>query len=354
MTLATLAGKTVTDANVQIPAWGVWWADVTVADDTEISGAVDLQITDVTLRGTIVSGGPHAGRGYYRLAGGAAAWGREVAPQGYQDNSGVQVSTVASDAAGAVGERLGALPTSRLGPHFARSKGPASRVLHEIAPRAWYVGLDGVTQFGDRTPSTYTGDAPRVDADPSGRIITLATETLAGLLPGVQVDGAEPATDVEYVLTPKRLVARIWAGPRPSRRLDAWRRIFEALDPRRLYRGIYEFRVVSQNTERLNLQPMRVASGMCDLENVPVRPGIAGARATVLPGALVLACFADADPSRPQVISHDDADSPGFLPLLLEIGPKPTLGAARMTDPVQAGPFAGTITMASTTTKIGA
>lgn len=351
--MASLAGQAVTDAAVQIPAWGVWWADVSTTGDDALSGAATLVLADIELRGTIVSGGVHAGRGRYRLAGGAGSWGRDVGPQGYQDDDGVQAATLLQDAASAVGETLGALPQSRLGQHYARTQGPASRVLHELAPRAWYVDLAGVTQFGERTPRTYTGDAPRVDVDPCGLVTSLATETLAGLLPGVVVDGGEPATDVECVLTPQRLTARIWSGPRPSRRLDAWRRIFEALDPRRIYRSVYEFRVSAQSGERLNLQPVRVASGMPDLENVPVRPGVAGVRATVTPGALVLVAFVDADPSRPVVIAHDDAESPGFLPVKLDIGPTPILGAARMTDPVQAGPFAGTITMASTTTFIG-
>ena len=58
-------------------------------------------------------------------------------------------------------------PAGRVGEHYARTEGPASRVLHELAPRAWYVDLDGVTRFGVRPAVEYTGAAPRVDVRPA-------------------------------------------------------------------------------------------------------------------------------------------------------------------------------------------
>lgn len=354
MSLATLNGHAVTWAVVQVPAWGIPWADIALEDDEVLSGVVTLALADVSLSMTVISGGVHAGVASYRLVGGAGGWGREVAAKGYADDMGVKVATVLRDAASLVGETVADAPATRVGPHYARaSTGAVSRVLHDLAPRNWYVDFAGVTRVGQRATTTYAGDGARTNVDPAGAIIEIATESIATLVPGVVVDGSLPATDVEYQLDAKRLTTRIYAGLRSSRRLDALRRIYDALDPRRPYRGLFEFRVVTQSGERLNLQPVRVASGLSDLARVPVRPGMAGMRATVALGSLVLVAFADADPSRPCVVAHDAPDSPGFMPIELDFGEAPRLGVARVTDPVIAGPFGGTITVASARIKAG-
>jgi hypothetical protein len=322
MSLATLAGAAVSKARVQIPAYGVTWADVDLVEDAKLSGAVVLQIADVSIACTVVSGGAVNGRAAYRVAAGGGGWGKEIAARAYADDMGIKVASIAGDAAAAVGERVEGFPTTRLGPHFARALLPASWVLHEVAPRNWRVDFDGVTRFGLRAPSTYTGDGVRTYEHRAIGVIDLATESLAGLVPGVSVDGMPGASDVEYELDEKRLTARVYYGPKRNRRIEALAKIFDALDPRRRYRCSYEYRVVSQAGERLNLQVVRVASGLSDLARVPVRPGMAGLRATVKLGELVLVDFIEGDPSRPCVRSHDAPDAPGWEPQLLEIGGK--------------------------------
>jgi hypothetical protein len=350
---ASLGGLVCSRMVVPVPAWGCWWLDADCLEDEVLSGAVEATIGDLTLQGTVVSGGISAGRSAYRVVGGAGGWGKSVPRWGYRASQGVRRATVIQDAADAVGEVLSAPPETSTGEHYARREGPASQVLHELAPKAWYVGFDGVTYFGARASYGYTGEGLlNRDALASG-VVELATEEIADIIPGVQYDGGLAATDVEYSLVGDRLVARIYSGSRSSRRLDAFARLLDALDPQRRYRATYEFRVVSQSGERLNLQPVRASVGMPDLAGVPVRPGLAGTRATVALGSLVLVTFADADPSRPCVIAHDAPDSPGWMPLLVEIGEGPTLGVARQTDPVLAGPYGGTITGASTRIKAG-
>lgn len=136
----------------------------------------------------------------------------------------------------------------------------------------------------------------------------------------MSVDGSAPAQDVEYDLTPERLVARLYCGARPSRRLDAYRRIVDACDPWRRYRCLHEYRIVSQSDERYNLQIARVSTGMPDLRRVPVRPGVAGTRWDAKLGGLVLVAFAGGDPARPNIVAWDAPDAPGWLPSLIEIG----------------------------------
>jgi len=352
--LVSLAGTAATGLRLTLPAWGMWWADVTTEDDAGLSvgDTTSLDVTGIACACAVVAAGSVEGRGAYRLVGGAGGWGTPVVRRGYQDDLGVRVSTVVSDVAAKVGETLDDVPSTRLGTRFARPAGPASSVLAIVADRAWYVGLDGVTRFGARAASTYAGDAPRTRLDPAGSIVELATESIAGLVPGVSVDGSDPATDVEFSLEGDRFTVRVYSGARTSRRVDALQQLLDALDPRRKFRAAYEYRVVTQSSDRLNLQPVRVASGMPDLSRVEVRlaPGV---KAQHMLGSTVMVAFADADPSRPFVFTGDAAGAPGWMPLGLELGDTPTLGVARITDAVVAGGFAGTITSASTRIKAG-
>lgn len=321
MSAATLAGVTCSRARVQIPAWGLWWGDVDLVDEVRVEGKTTLVIGGVTMACSIVSGGPSHGSSAYRVVGGAGGWRREVPEKPYHDDGGVKLRNILVDAATAAGESIsGVANTVRVGPHYARERGPASQVLAIHAPRNWYVDFAGVTQIGQRSATTYSGSAARTRVDPAGLVVELATEDLAGLVPGVQVDGGLPATDVEYYLDAKHLTTRVYSGARPSRRLDAFRQIFESLDPWRRYRALAEYRVTKQDGERYDLQITRVATGLPDLPRVPVRPGVPGARCDVPAGAVVLVAFADGDPSRPNIVAWDAPDAPGWAPTLIELG----------------------------------
>lgn len=352
---STLGGSASTKLHVTIPAWGRAWADVSLAEPVALTGAQTLVAAGVSMRVSIVAGGVYEGRASYRVVAGEGGWSRSLRARGYMNDLGVRVGTILDAAATEVGERVaGYGANARVGSHFAvSSSGPASSLLNGLFPRGWYVDLDGVTQIGQRPTTTFSGTAPRTRVDPAGQIIELATDSAAGLLPGVVVDGSAPASDIEIIATAERTTVRVYAGAVQSRRLSALARIVEALDPWRKFRGVEEFRVVGQSGERLHLQPVRTISGLPDLENVPVRPGMSGMRAQMTLGALVLVAFPGGDPSRPNVISHDDPDSAGWMPLFLKLGAEPTLGIARITDTVQAGAFAGVITGASTHFKAG-
>lgn len=402
---ATLNGVTVTRAQVQVPAWGVWWADVEVDSPEPLTGSVTLAIADVEMVGTVQSGGALHGRGRYRISGGKGSWGKSIPRLAYHNDAGVKASTVLNDAARACGEELSGATNDRLGPHYVRREGAASLALNDIAPRNWYVDLDGITYIGQRVSTAYTGEATRVNPDPASSIIELATESLSGLVPGAVVDGVT-AVDVEVTLDEKRLTARVYGDvTQSSRRVSALAQLVQQLFPDIRYRGVSEFRVVSQDGDRLNLQPVRASLGLPDLSRVAMRPGVAGSRNNVTDGTLVLVAFVNANPSRPVVVNFDSPDNPGWIPQTVEfntesvallmtsdafsvtssgssgitasdisldagstltmgsagvdvegtainLGASAALAAARMTDAVIAGPFAGTITAGSTKTKI--
>lgn len=353
MSLASLGGAAVTKLRVMAPRWGLWWLDINLAGEVNLSGVVTTTLADISLTGAVWAGGAADGRSAYRIVGGRGGWGKSLPKRAYLDDSGIKTSTIMGDAAKEAGEQIEGLPSTRQGPHWARfDQAPASAIMHQLAPKAWRVGFDGVTRLGAYPASTFTGDAARVRREPGSQVIELVTDKLAQLVPGVSVDGSLPATDVEYNLDKDRLSVSVYSGRRATgARVDALERTILALFPALKYAGAWEFRVVTQSGDRLNLQPARAASGLPDLQRVPVRPGMAGLKAQVALGELVLVTFADCDPSRPQVVSHDATDAPGWMPFSLELGGPGARGLARIGDTVQAGPYAGVITSASARIK---
>lgn len=368
--LATLNGARVTAARVTLPAWGAWYADASVDGAVSLSGSVELKVSDLTLRGTVLSGGPEKekGRSHYRIVAGAGGWGRTIKAKSYANDAGVKVSTVLTDAAVAVGETLAISTDARTGPAFVRPEAPASRVLEQLAPAGWYVDEAGTTRLGKRATTTLNTSVPRVKPlDLALGTLTLAPDKIAALLPGVVVDGLE-AVDVLHEVNPDGLRSTLWGkhAAGTSRRLAAWRALFDQLDPMRRFRGVCEYRVVTQTGKRLNLQPVRVSLGMPELQRVVARPGIPGAEAQVALGSRVLVGFVDADPGRPYVAAYEDAEGEGFSPTTLtllegvngvaRVGDSIALSAITATaggDPVVLVSATGTITSGSTKVRCG-
>lgn len=371
MSTATLADRAVLRARVHLPAWGIPWAECTLTEEADLHGAVTLSIADFTLTATIMSGGPGPkGRSRFRLAAGAGGWGKTLRAWSYANDAGVKASQVIQDAARECGESLEAatLPDTRLGPGYVREEGPAARVLEDIAPSRWYVGTDGITRIGKRRATDAPPDLQIGGIDKAFGTIDIAADAIAALVPGVTIEGLE-AVDVLHELEPGALRTSIWAAgiAATSRRLSGLRRIIEQIDPHRRYRGVFEYRVVTQEGERLNLQPIRASSGMPSLQRVYVRPGVSGARADVALGSRVLVTFLDGERARPVVVGFEDADGEGFMPNVLEIDAHQALelgatatittlangtlvqGVARFGD--TAGPYA--ITTASTRVRCG-
>jgi hypothetical protein len=314
MSLATLNGVTVTRCRVQLPAWGVWWADVECASTDVLTGAVTLKLDDLTFTGTILSGGAVDVRTRYRIAGGAGQWGKRIAARPYANDLGTKAAKVLTDAATECGETVGTLPSGNVGTDFVRIEGPASAVLDAIAPRGWYVDEAGVTHVGSRTSSTYKGGAPRTGGDVSRGTVELAPASLAGLLPGVVVDGIT-AVDVEHVLEGGTLRSTIW-GEQAGRDGDPVASALSKLIDLRVaaykYFAPYEYRVVLRHTDRYDLQCVRRSTGLPDLQSVRIRPGVAGLRARPTLGSLVLVQFVNGDPARPVITAFDDCDGDGF------------------------------------------
>lgn len=343
----TLNDFRITDAQAHLPAWGAWYVEASIDTEQTIApgAAAKVVLSDLTLTGTVLSGGPEKGRSDYIIVGGKGGWGQTLPKKSYANDAGVKLSKVLGDAAQSVGEsiNLGTRTAETIGPAFTRKEGTACRLLERYAPGAWYVDEAGVTRLGRRSTSTLDAKVPRVSpVDRARGTVTLAPETLAAILPGVVVDGLE-AVDVMHSISAKGGIrSTIWGkrGLGTSRRLDAFRKMVAQMDPDRDFRAVWEYRVVTQEGDRLNLQPVRVSTGMPDLSRVPVRPGVAGAKSTVTLGSRVLVGFIDAQPSRPVVLAQEEVGAEGFKPILTSIdaltlvklgaGVKPVIAAGDM------------------------
>ncbi len=316
MGLSTLNGSRVTSARVTIPAWGCWHADATIDSEVTIApGArATLVIADLTLVGTVLSGGPALGRSSFRIVAGNGGWGTTIKKWSYADDAGVKLSKAIGDAAREAGETMVVDTSARIGPAWTRPEGRASETLNSLAPASWFVDEAGTTRLGSRTAGTLPAKVTRITpVDRARGKVVLASDAIASILPGVVVDGLT-AVDVQHdVSAEDGLRSTIWGGTNGSA-AESVRKLVDALDPDRKFRGVTEYRVDTRNGSRLNLQPVRVSTGMPELKNVPVRPGLAGCETEVALGARVLVGFVEADQSRPFVAGFEDADGDLFQP----------------------------------------
>ncbi len=319
MTAATLNDHRVTRARVDLRKWGCWYADVSIDGEFALSGPVTLKVADLTLTGTVLSGGPLKGRSNFTIVAGAGGWGRSIPSKSYADDGSTKASKVLGEAAAAVGETMAEVAaTVRVGSGFTRPEGPASQVLQLVAPQAWYVDEAGVTRLGERAAGSLVGQVTRITpVDPATGRVELAAESIATILPGVVVDGVT-AVDVCHDISPNGLRSTVWGSQQRSD-LDALRSVISAQFPQLPFLGLTEYRVVTVEGNRLNLQPVRASVGMPDLRRVPVRPGVAGCSVAPTLGARVLVGFVDADRARPFVSHFEDEDGDGFQPTTLTL-----------------------------------
>lgn len=353
--IPTLNQIPVTSARVWIPALGLPWALVELAEGAVLEGAATLRIGTATLSGVITSGGVRAGVASYRVVGGRGGWVRSIPAAGYRDDQGVKAATVLAAAAAAAGEQIGTAPEGRLGPVYARPKARASWALSSICPRGWYVDLAGVTHAGARAVVAYQGDAVRElvdDAEGFARLVGVPEGDLVALQPGARIDGRPPAVDVEWRVDGGSISALVWCGRRSSRRVRAWARMLDALDPHRRFRASWEYRVVGVDGYRYDVEPVRAVQRMPPLQSVPVR-GTSGIHATPVVGSTCVVSFLDGDPSRAYISGGEEGGVEGWLPQVIDVGEAPLLAVARYTDPTLAGPFIGAITAGSGLLKSG-
>ena len=407
---ATLNGSPCVSVRLLMPYRGVWIADVDVdpalASALPTSGPAALVIGTppgpvATLLGVLdpLASGSFVATSRVRVLGGKGGWQQIVTPQQYAP--GLSTAVYNAVAAQVLEEVADLLPTSFAG-GFLLAAGPASQVFGD---NLWWVDpVTGITNVGPvRPPAIPDTTLEIMTWDPLRKVAEVSCDAL--VLPGTPlVDtriGESPVLvrDVEQTFGPKGSRATCFCSANAVSPLQA---AFQSMIRQFAGVGFLAIRlytVVAPGAEpnSWSLQAVSrgttgAASPLPDALNMPGWTGVSGATATLTPGSQVLLGFIAGDPKQPVILSY----APGVLPLELvidaetelqlgmtvtktivdavaelvlgqvaaliaigqasskiQIGGAAGLPAARVTDAVVAGPFAGTITgPGSTTTTI--
>lgn len=339
MTLSTLNSLALERCTVRMPQWGLWTADCVVAADKVLAGAARINLAGLELTGTIVSGGVYQERGYYQVVAGAGGWRSTVQAKSYRNEAGVKLSSVVSDVAAACGETIGAVTDRRIGPGYFRARGEAARTMDLLASELWYVDETGVTHVQARPASEFAQPHYTINVMPSGGGKTIASESIAGLVPGANVGGMVAAS-VRHELTPDALRSHVYAAHDGlvDRSLSALRRIVQAVTRSHFFHAVYEYRVVGVSAGYIDAQPSATGLGLPDLASIPMRVGVPGGGGNPVDGSTVLVGFVNGDPTRPYVHSYEGEGLDGWLPSTsrLHASGRVYVGGAEPANPVTA------------------
>lgn len=329
---ASINGQTITKLRLTVGAVGPWFADCELDDEAaQVTGAVLLTISTLTLKGTVVAerSGVYGGARRVRVVAGGAGWGQLLGAKGYHNDAGVKAVNVAFDAAREAGEQLGPFAPSAVsvGSDYARQIGPASRALEDvIGDAAWWVDYTGLTNVGTRATSAAGESAYEVtDYDPAQKLVTLGVQDPATISVGSvltkTLDGPQTVRDLDLVLDAGEFTVLAWCGSSgPQSRLVGLLQAIIARSTDGQLFGSYRYRVVAMSGARVQLQAVSKAPGLPDLIPLSMWGGVAGAHAELAPSAEVLVSFIAGDRTQPIVTGFVGKGGPGFVPLLLTLG----------------------------------
>ncbi len=349
---ATCNGHRLLALHVDVPNMGPWVADLDFEDAPAVSGRVEIRLRGLTLIGTVAPklSGTHLEQRKCRVIAGAGGWAHTITRKDYHNDAKIRAQLIAEDVAREVGETLGdfAPASERVGVHYTRSTGAASRVLEHVIGVGipWWVDYAGRTCVGPRpsTPLTIDGSYDVLAYDARHRSLTFAIDDPAIVQIGSVVSQPPleaPQTIREFELHADANEIRViaWCGGAEAERgrlAGLMRAIANRATDSKLL-GKYRYRLVSQRPDgRVDLQAVRKDAGLPDLRTVRVWPGVAGAAAELAPGTEVLLEFVEGDPGQPVVTHFAYRDGPGFVPISLSFCGS-TQPVARQGDLVQSG-----------------
>lgn len=180
-----IAGFAVMSLALSIPYYGLWTADVTLAQAQFIPSNATLSIGAMSLVGTVVRAAQFGGSRSARLVGGYGGWRNSVVARAYQSPVGVKLSHVIGDAAAEVGEKVSVASDRSLGVNFIREATVASQLLRQLSNGLWWMDFTGTTQVGTTRASGAIASAFQVITSSGGKgHYTIATETPADWVPG--------------------------------------------------------------------------------------------------------------------------------------------------------------------------
>jgi hypothetical protein len=314
----TLGGVQANRVRLHVPLHGVPVADVELVNATALANLQTLVVGDLSLQGTIVSGGVAAEVASYHWVAGRASWGVTLPARGYQSALGVLRSSILQDlqtdlavATSGRGDTVAiGIPEQRVGPiqsGYARPAGPAWDTLKTLRV-PWYVDVAGVTQIRERTgievPATV--DVLQSRPDEGSFVVASRDETYSRWLPGNLIAGARivSLTLVAVPGEPTRMeifTARTSPSHEIRTALEDFVRQEMAYGK---FWGRYEYRVNTRDGDSYGLVPASPTAGMPKLDSILMRPGIAGFKADLVVGQSVSIGFENGDPARPFIIHY--------------------------------------------------
>lgn len=307
--MTTLNNLPLLSLSLVIPRLGAWTADVEVDSDTDVTGAVTLDLEGRVWRGTVVRGAVAYGRWSGRIVGGAGGLAGELPPVAL---AGTTLRAVLEEALRASGETIApsaaALDVAVARWHRTRATGDIA--VAEVARTAgmpWRVLADGTVWVGAETWATITvRDVDVMGREPVTGCTELAGDAALDLAPGrtvtldgyvVRIGAVTHRLDGVALRTSVLEEREDGAGGRLMAAFEAVvRRITRRLD----YTGCYSATVVQQRASgRLDLRPEDPRRPSC--ADVPYRT-LPGLTVLIPAGSLVSFTYENADPRRPVVV----------------------------------------------------
>ena len=310
---ASCAGQQIVAGTLLIPAVGAWTADLHLATDQAVSGAVSVVIGNLTLAGTVYRADVYGGQVRARVVGGAGGWRTSIPPQGYGSSSGVGLATILGDAAQACGETIGSFNNLSVGNGYARVRFPSSvagDVLWQLLAQglipSWHVDPTGVTQIAAWPTTTVQSPFTPTDQRPDEGVVVVATEDYAAWMPGCQfahplLDGTYTSAGVHYVWGKEgefRFEVLTGEGDRMLGPLQA---LIDARTAPTRFFGRYEYTISNPTPTTVDASPLDSTLGLPDLQSVPiVADSIAGF--TPPDGGICHVMFLNGLPTRPACV----------------------------------------------------
>jgi hypothetical protein len=356
MSTIALNGSTVISGSVTIPYYGAWVADVIMASSSAVPTTpmgCSLAIGDLTLVGTAVRTASFSGSRSARIVGGAGGWRKALPAKGYSHPGGLRLSAVLNDVARESGESVAIASAldREIGTSYARESAKAERTIHLLTNGSWWVDPSGKTQITTRDGSAVV--SPFTVAGWSGGKgkFDIASEAIATWLPGrtftaPTVSGTQTVSAVTITAENEgKLRLSVLSTSVDTERLRTTLRALIRQEIAALtYMGVWEYTIVACTSATVDATPS--SSLMPPLTGVPMQAGLLGEVVLPTVGSKCRVWFVNGDPTRPECVGIVGS------PVLSKLSGG-LLGAARITDPVQAGPFAGVITRGSTKVLVG-
>lgn len=184
MSFATLAGQRIVSGSINVPYYGIWTGDVTLAVAAPLPVQTTLVIGDLSMVCAIYRSASFTASRSARILGGYGGWRKVIPGQSYQSSSGVNASMVLRDVAAACGEQINIPQDSVIGTSYTRESAAGERVLRLMAGPSWYIDSQGVTQVALRPTGRITSPFSVIDWSGAKGRFEIATENYGDWLPG--------------------------------------------------------------------------------------------------------------------------------------------------------------------------